>query len=155
MGGILAHRTQPPTAGRSWTAGRRNRRGRHQLEHHKPIPLPKLSPKHRRLHQPSRPSINELDDPGDPSFLYFLHVLEGRHGDDRVGRVHAQPGRLSHLFDEARTFRSRDPRATGRVYPDEIHDTEEVHEERETGDEPYHAVRRRARDVRRKVRGKF
>ena len=39
-------------------------------------------------------------------------------------------------------FRSGDPRATGRIYPDEVHDTEEVREERETCDEPYDVVRR-------------
>ena len=56
------------------------------------------------------------------------------------------------MFDEACTFRSRNPRATSRVYPDEVSDTEEVHEERETGGEPYYAVRRRTCDVRGKVK---
>ena len=56
------------------------------------------------------------------------------------------------MFAEGRAFGFRDPRPTNRVYPGEVHDTEDVDEERETGDESYHAIRRRAWNVRRKVR---
>ena len=152
---VLVHCAQPPTTGWSQTSCRRDRQGRCQLEHHEPIPPPRLSSERRRLRQPSGPPTNEFDDPGDPSFFHFHHVLEVRHGDDRVGRVHAPPGRLGHVFHEACTFRSRDPRTTGRVYPNEVYDTEEAHEEWKTGGEPHHAVRRRAWNVRRNVRGKF
>ena len=58
------------------------------------------------------------------------------------------------MFAEGRAFGFRDPRPTDRVYPGEVHDTEDVDEERETGDESHYAIRRRARNVRRKVRRK-
>ena len=55
------------------------------------------------------------------------------------------------MFDQDCAFRPGDPRTTERVYPDEVHDTEEVHKERETCDEPYDAIRGWGFDVRGEV----
>jgi hypothetical protein len=55
------------------------------------------------------------------------------------------------VFDEGCTYGSGSPRATAQVHPHEVHDAKEVHEERETGYEPYHAMGRWSFDVRGKV----